>query len=293
MVSSLSSSCPSSTISAMRRRTRWRSRSGDASGSSREEASQASAIMTSAGLAGLRARTAVAEGGIELARRRRRGDAPSTRRRRRAASRGAAPRCPPPPGAASTGAPPATPVLDVATHPLGARLRRQVGEPVLAAGVLDEGRRVRPLPEVVEVGAHPGQQRVGADGLRAGLGERPGHHRVVPGPGGLDDELLQRRVVQAGQVAQPQVARQPEDPLEQRHQDHHRERQQDRAGEEGCHRAPPPGPGEGPRTGPSRRRASRPPPAPPAAPPPPGRPATRGGAAGRGRAGARRRPTPA
>ena len=71
-------------------------------------------------------------------------------------------------------------VGDVGLEDLGRRLRVELVVDVVAAGlVLDERERVRELADVVVVGRHAGEQRVGADRLRRPLGEVADHQRVV------------------------------------------------------------------------------------------------------------------
>ncbi len=82
---------------------------------------------------------------------------------------------------------------------------------VLALLVLAEVGRVPALSDVVVVGAAAREQRVGADGLGRRLHQRAHHDAVVVGAGRVEHQLLERRVVQVGQLQQLEVRRVAED----------------------------------------------------------------------------------
>ena len=105
--------------------------------------------------------------------------------------------------------------------------------PVLALLVLAEVERVPALSDVVVVRARARQQRVGADGLRRVLHQRPDDDGVVVGARRLDDELLERRVVQVGQLQQLDVRGVAEHGLDERRERHHHHRHRQRGAHEG------------------------------------------------------------
>ncbi len=81
-----------------------------------------------------------------------------------------------------------------------------------AAGlVLDERAGVRQLADVVVVGGHAGQQRVGADRLRGPLGQVADHQRVVVGPRRLEEEPPQERLRRVGQLQELEDGEDPEE----------------------------------------------------------------------------------
>ncbi len=93
------------------------------------------------------------------------------------------------------------------------------------------------LPDVVVQGGDAAKNRVGADGVRAGLRQRPDHHAVVERPGRLPHQAGEERVAGAGQFHQADVARVAEGGLRHRH-----DREGDRAGQESVDGAEDPGP---------------------------------------------------
>jgi hypothetical protein len=101
-------------------------------------------------------------------------------------------------------------------------------------------RKIVRLPEFSDVvieGCDAAQHRVGADGERARLRQRPHHHAVVERPGCLHHHAGEQRVSRAGQLHQADVARVAEGELRHRHH-----RQRDRSGEETVHGAEDPCP---------------------------------------------------
>ena len=84
-------------------------------------------------------------------------------------------------------------VGDVGLEHLGRLFRGQLVVQVLAARlVLDETDRVRELADVVVIGRHAGQERVGTNGLCRALGQVSDHQRVVIGPGRLDEQATEQ-----------------------------------------------------------------------------------------------------
>ena len=83
-----------------------------------------------------------------------------------------------------------------------------------AALVLDEVVGLHQLSDIVVVGTDPQQQRVGADGVGAGLGEVADRQRVLVGPRRLQRQLFEERQVLIRQLEQPDIGRDPEHPFE-------------------------------------------------------------------------------
>ena len=71
--------------------------------------------------------------------------------------------------------------------------------------VLDEVLRLEHLADVVEVAADAGQQRIGADGLGARLGQGRHGHAVRVGAGGAADQFLQERMRAVAQFQQADI----------------------------------------------------------------------------------------
>ena len=93
------------------------------------------------------------------------------------------------------------------------------------------------FPDVVVKGGDAAKHRVGADGDRAGLRQRPDHYAVVERPRRLHHQSGEERVTGAGQFHQADVARVAEGGLRHRH-----DREGDRAGQEAVDGAEDPGP---------------------------------------------------
>ena len=86
----------------------------------------------------------------------------------------------------------------------------------IAALIFHEIERLGDLADIVVIGAHPGQERVGVDGTGRGLGHGADHHAVVIGARGLQNHLLQEGMIQVGQLQEVDVGGIAENPLHER-----------------------------------------------------------------------------
>ena len=84
--------------------------------------------------------------------------------------------------------------------------------------------RVRELADVVVVGRHAGQQRIGADRLRRPLGEVADHQRVVVRAGRLDEQPAQERLRRVRELEQLEDRQDPEQAAEDRERADRRDR---------------------------------------------------------------------
>ncbi len=102
-------------------------------------------------------------------------------------------------------------VANVGGDDPGAGLGAQLVVDVRPTGlVLDEGQRVLHLADVVVVGRHAGEQRVGTDRLRRPLGEVADHDRVVVGPRRLEEQAAQQPVGRVGELQHLEDGEDPE-----------------------------------------------------------------------------------
>ena len=110
-------------------------------------------------------------------------------------------------------------VLDVGDEDEGAHGGGQFLVFVLAGGlVLNEVERLLDLAHVVVVGRHLGQKGIGPDGFGRGLDHVADDDGVVVRAGGLEEELLEDRLVQVDQLSQLGVGGVAEENLHQRGQ---------------------------------------------------------------------------
>ena len=98
----------------------------------------------------------------------------------------------------------------------GLQRREFVVQVVVASLVLDERARVGQLADVVVVGGHADQQRIGADRLGCPLAEVADHQRVVVRARRLEQQPAQQRLRRIGQLEQLERGREAEDVAEQR-----------------------------------------------------------------------------
>ena len=103
------------------------------------------------------------------------------------------------------------PVGRVLLEHLGRHLGIELVVDVLAAGlVLDERERVRELADVVVVGRHAGQQRIGSDRLGRALRQIADHQRVVVRARRLDEQPPEQRLGRVRQLEQLEHRQDPE-----------------------------------------------------------------------------------
>jgi len=100
-----------------------------------------------------------------------------------------------------------------------AHRRRQLFLGITAAHLIfDKILRLFQLADIVIIGAHPGQQGVSTDRLGSRLGEISDREGVVIGPGSLQRELAQQRMVEIRKFQQGHIGRKMKYPLEQQNQ---------------------------------------------------------------------------
>ena len=89
---------------------------------------------------------------------------------------------------------------------------------LLSADIFNEIQRLADFPDIVVVGGDPGQQRVGADGLRRAFGQVADDDGVMVGARSLDHQFPEHRSIHVGQFQQLDIGGVFEQGFDQGHQ---------------------------------------------------------------------------